>query len=129
MADIGLEQPGVANAVQFPGLSINGFANQPTPASSSSRSTPFEERTVQAALRPGHRHGALNQKFGGIQDAFVAVFPPPPVNGLGASAASSCSSRTAPASGDAELAKAAQALIGRAYQTPRAGRACSRATR
>jgi multidrug efflux pump subunit AcrB len=26
---------------------------------------------------------ALNAKFGSIQEAFVAVFPPPPVNGLG----------------------------------------------
>ena len=26
---------------------------------------------------------ALQQKFGAIDDAFVAVFPPPPVRGLG----------------------------------------------
>ena len=29
MADIGRKQPGVENAVQFPGLSINGFVNAP----------------------------------------------------------------------------------------------------
>ena len=28
--------------------------------------------------------GELNQQFGAIQDAFVAIFPPPPVQGLGA---------------------------------------------
>src|SRR6185369_8173119 len=27
--------------------------------------------------------GDLNQRFGSIQDAYVAIFPPPPVQGLG----------------------------------------------
>jgi hypothetical protein len=26
---------------------------------------------------------ALNQQYAKIQEAFIAVFPPPPVNGLG----------------------------------------------
>ena len=42
---------------------------------------PFDERTKEEyGLTLA---GVLNQKFSGLQDAFVAVFPPPPVMGLG----------------------------------------------
>ena len=32
---------------------------------------------------PAASSRTLNGKFGGIQEAFVAIFPPPPVQGLG----------------------------------------------
>ncbi len=83
MTEIGLQQPGVASAVQFPGLSINGFVNSPNAGIvffpyEAVRGTPH-----QGDLRSGDRRRAPNQKFAVIQDAFVAVFPPPPVSGLG----------------------------------------------
>jgi multidrug efflux pump len=43
---------------------------------------PFDERR-DPSLSAGAIAGALNQKFLSIQDAYIAIFPPPPVQGLG----------------------------------------------
>ena len=43
---------------------------------------PFDERK-SPELSGGAIAEQLNQKFAAIQDAFIAMFPPPPVQGLG----------------------------------------------
>jgi multidrug efflux pump len=68
------------SAVAFPGLSINGFTNSPTPASCSSRSS--RSTSARPELSAGAIAGA-EPAVRAIQDAFIAVFPPPPVQGLG----------------------------------------------
>jgi len=82
MGEIELKQPGVENAVAFPGLSINGFTNSSNSGIAFAVLKPFEERKTPQ-LSGGAIAGQLNQKFGAIQDAFIVMFPPPPVNGLG----------------------------------------------
>jgi multidrug efflux pump len=82
MGAIALKQPGVEHAVSFPGLSINGFTNSTNSGIVFVTLKPFEERR-SADLSAGAIAGALNQKFASIQDAYIAVFPPPPVMGLG----------------------------------------------
>ncbi|HEY3520183.1 MAG TPA: multidrug efflux RND transporter permease subunit [Rhodanobacteraceae bacterium] len=82
MSSIAMKQPGVLNAVAFPGLSINGFTNSSNAGIVFVTLKPFEERR-DASLSAGAIAGALNAKFGSIQDAYIAVFPPPPVMGLG----------------------------------------------
>jgi multidrug efflux pump len=82
MDDIAMNQPGVENAVSFPGLSINGFTNSSNAGIVFLPLKPFEQRTTPA-LSGSAIAGQINGKFGGIQDAFTAVFPPPPVQGLG----------------------------------------------
>lgn len=82
MGAIALKQPGVEHAVAFPGLSINGFTNSTNSGIVFVTLKPFEERR-SADLSAGAIAGALNQKFAAIQDAYIAVFPPPPVMGLG----------------------------------------------
>ncbi|WP_432468912.1 efflux RND transporter permease subunit [Agarivorans sp. Z349TD_8] len=82
MTDIVLAQPGVAHAVAFPGLSINGFTNSPNSAIVFTPLTDFSQRQ-DPSLSANAIAGALNQKFAGIQEAFIAIFPPPPVQGLG----------------------------------------------
>ncbi|MES2314230.1 MAG: efflux RND transporter permease subunit [Pseudomonadota bacterium] len=82
MGAIALKQPGVEHAVAFPGLSINGFTNSTNSGIVFVTLKPFEERR-SAELSAGAIAGALNQKFASIQDAYIAVFPPPPVMGLG----------------------------------------------
>ncbi len=117
MAEIGLKQPGISGAVQFPGLSINGFVNASNAGIIFFALSPFEERRSKELYGPAIA-GALNQKFGVIQDAFVAVFPPPPVMGLGTVGGFKMEVEDRAGLGEEELAKATQALVGRARQTP-----------
>ncbi|MGY3648758.1 multidrug efflux pump [Bradyrhizobium sp. LM4.3] len=82
MSDIALTQPGVESSVAFPGLSISGFTNSSNAGIVFSTLKPFEER--KGASLSGNAIAAdLNKKYAGIQEAFIAMFPPPPVNGLG----------------------------------------------
>lgn len=82
MQKIALEIPGVANAVAFPGLSVNGFTTSPNSAIVFTPLESFDKRTdpSQSAMAIAAQ---LNQKFMAIDEAFVAVFPPPPIQGLG----------------------------------------------
>ncbi len=82
MSDIALKEPGVANAVAFPGLSINGFVNASNAGIVFVTLKPEEERKGKN-LSAGAIVQSLNMKYAGIQEAFVAIFPPPPVQGLG----------------------------------------------
>jgi len=117
MADIGRKQPGVENAVQFPGLSINGFVNAPNAGIVFFTLKPFDQRHGKGEYGLNIA-GALNAKFSGIQDAFVAVFPPPPVNGLGTVGGFKLELEDRAGLGEEALNDATQALLGRAYQTP-----------
>ena len=82
MSEIALKHPGVANAVAFPGLSINGFTNSPNSGIVFATLKDFEERK-SPELSGQAIAQQLQQQFGAIQDAFIAIFPPPPVQGLG----------------------------------------------
>jgi hydrophobe/amphiphile efflux-1 (HAE1) family protein len=117
MADIGRRQPGVESAVQFPGLSINGFVNAPNAGIVFFTLKPFDERHGKDEYGLNIA-GALNGKFSGIQDAFVAVFPPPPVNGLGQVGGFKLELEDRAGLGETALNDATQALLGKAYQTP-----------
>ncbi len=79
---IALAQPGVESVVAFPGISINGFVNSPNTAVLFTMLDPFEQRQ-DPSLAAGAIAGALNGRFQGIDEGVVAVFPPPPVPGLG----------------------------------------------
>ena len=82
MSDIALKQDGVESAIAFPGLSINGFTNSPNAGIVFVTLKPFDQRK-DASQSAGAIAGALNGKYGAIQDAYMAIFPPPPVQGLG----------------------------------------------
>ncbi|MEH6358158.1 MAG: multidrug efflux RND transporter permease subunit [Pseudomonadales bacterium] len=82
MSRIALEHPGVESAVAFPGLNINGFTNSPSSGVVFVTLKPFSERTTDE-LSGNAIAGSLNGKFSTIQEAFVVIFPPPPVSGIG----------------------------------------------
>src|SRR5947208_7101420 len=82
MSSIALKEPGVASAVAFPGLSVNGFVNASNAGIVFVTLKPEDERKGKN-LSAGAIVQSLNMKYGGIQEAFVAIFPPPPVQGLG----------------------------------------------
>ncbi len=82
MSAIALAEPGVLSAVAFPGLSINGFINSPSAGIVFVTLKPFDQRTASdlSGLAIAQK---LQQKYAAIQNAMIAIFPPPPVQGLG----------------------------------------------
>src|SRR5476651_1932306 len=82
MSDIIDKEPGVEGAVAFPGLSINGFVHSPNAGIAFAKLKDFNLRTSKD-LSGGAIAQKLNQKFGAIKGAYIAIFPPPPVLGLG----------------------------------------------
>ncbi|CAB3757811.1 efflux RND transporter permease subunit [Paraburkholderia humisilvae] len=119
MAEITLKQPGVESAVEYPGMSVNGFMN------SSSAGVLF---VVLKPSKTRHRGetaneivAALNTKFGAIKDAQIAVFPPPPVLGLGALGGFKLQIEDRGALGYEALNGATQAFLKKAAQAPELG--------
>ncbi|MDR5762596.1 efflux RND transporter permease subunit [Caballeronia sp. LZ035] len=121
MSAIALKQPGVESAVEFPGLSVNGFTNSSSAGIVFVTLKPFKDRVHDKALSANAIAGALNQKYAGIKDSFIAVFPPPPVLGLGTLGGFKMQLEDRGALGYAALADATQAFIKRASQTPELG--------
>jgi len=81
MSQIALKDPAVDGAVAFPGLSINGFINSPSAGIVFETLKPFDQRgPADSGMAVAQR---LQAKFAGIPDAVIAIFPPPPVQGLG----------------------------------------------
>jgi multidrug efflux pump len=60
----------------------------------------------------------LNKRLGAIEDAFIAVFPPPPVEGLGAIGGFKLEIEDRAGLGDEALYQAVQAVQMKAWQTP-----------
>jgi multidrug efflux pump len=82
MSDIAMKEPGVDHAVSFPGLSINGFINSASSGIVFVTLKPFEERR-SADLSGVAISQKLQTKYAAVKDAYIAIFPPPPVQGMG----------------------------------------------
>lgn len=117
MSDIVLDHPGVLHSVAFPGLSINGFTNSPNAGVVFVSLDSFENRTTPE-LSANAIAGQLNAKFAGIEDAFIAIFPPPPVQGLGTIGGFRLQIQDKAQLGYEALYKATQAVQYKAWQTP-----------
>jgi multidrug efflux pump len=117
MGEIALAQPGVESAIAFPGLSINGFTNSSNSGIVFVTLKPFSERTTKE-LSGTAIAGQLNQQFGAIQDAFIAMFPPPPVNGLGTTGGFKLQLQDRGGLGTDALNQATQAFLAQARQAP-----------
>jgi multidrug efflux pump len=117
MTDIALKHGGVASAVEFPGLSINGFTNSPNSGILFVTLKPFEERTTKELSGPAIA-ADLQRQFASIQAAYIAIFPPPPVQGLGTIGGFKLYIEDRGDNGLDALYSASQGLIGKAYQTP-----------
>ena len=117
MTAIALEHPAVSHAVQFTGLSVNGFVNAPNQGLVFFPLKPFEERE-EPELRGQAVAQALNVRFASIQEAFVAVFPPPAIQGLGSTGGFKMQVQDRGAVGARQLFQASQALVAQANQQP-----------
>jgi multidrug efflux pump len=117
MSRIAAEHPGVANSISFPGLSINGFTNSPSAGIVFVGLDDFDKRT-SPELSGNAIAAALNQKFAGIQDAFIAIFPPPPVQGLGTIGGFRLQIQDRANLGYEELAAVTMQVMQKAWATP-----------
>jgi len=117
MSDTALKEPGVESAVAFPGLSINGFINSPSAGIVFVTLKPFSERT-SSDLSGMAIAQKLQGKFGAIQDAMIAIFPPPPVMGLGTIGGFKLQVEDRTDLGDAALDKAMKDVQAKARANP-----------
>ena len=117
MEKIALQVPGVANTVSFPGLSVNGFTNSPNSGIMFTPLAPFEERQ-DPSMSAMAIAAQLNQRFATIDEAFVAVFPPPPIQGLGTTGGFKLQIEDRANKGFEALFNSLQATIAKAQQDP-----------
>src|SRR5690606_17482391 len=118
MSEIGLETPGVAHSVAFPGLSINGFVNSPNTGIAF-----FSLKDFDDPDRIEHRSAwevlaELNARFAEIQDAYIAVCPPPAVEGLGSIGGFKLQVEDRAGVGYEALYAETQSIVAQAYETP-----------
>jgi multidrug efflux pump len=117
MSDIALQEPGVQSAVAFPGLSINGFINSPSAGIVFVTLKPFDERN-SADLSGMAIAQKLQAKYNAIGNAMIAIFPPPPVNGLGTIGGFKLQVEDRTDQGDAALDRAMQTIQQKAQKDP-----------
>jgi len=117
MGDIVKKNPNVEDAIAFPGLSINGFTNSSNSGVVFVTLKPFDQRK-RVDQSGGAVAGQLNQQFAGIQDAFIVMFPPPPVAGLGTTGGFKMQIEDRASLGYDEMDKAVKAFMGKASQAP-----------
>ncbi len=117
MEKIALQVPGVAHTVAFPGLSVNGFTNSPNSAIVFTPLKAFKERQ-DPSMSAMAIAGQLNQRFAAIDEAFVAVFPPPPIQGLGTTGGFKLQIEDRGNKGYEALFNSLQAVIGKARKDP-----------
>jgi hydrophobe/amphiphile efflux-1 (HAE1) family protein len=117
MSTTALATPGVESVPAFPGLSINGFTNATNAGVAFTPLKPFEQR--RAADRSASAIAAtLRAQYSKIQDAYIAVFPPPPVQGLGTIGGFKLQVEDRGNLGPDELYRQTQNLIAKARQRP-----------
>lgn len=117
MSDIAIKEPGIQNAIGFPGLSINGFAISSSAGILFLPLDSFEERR-SPELSAFSIAGKLNQKFAAIPDAFIGIFPPPAVRGIGTVGGMKLEIQDRGAKGYDALNKVTQDVLAKSYQTP-----------
>jgi multidrug efflux pump len=120
MTDIALSRPGVQSAVAFPGLSVNGFTNSSSAGILFVTLNPFDERK-DPSLSANAIAADLQQRYAGLKEAAIAVFPPPPVMGLGTLGGFKMQLEDRGALGYEALNEATMAFVRKAAETPELG--------
>ena len=120
MTDIALARPGVQSAVAFPGLSVNGFTNSSSAGIVFVTLKPFSERK-DPSLSAAAIAGDLQKRYAGLKEAFVAIFPPPPVMGLGTLGGFKMQIEDRGALGYEALNAAVGSFLKKAMETPELG--------
>src|ERR1700730_4929894 len=117
MTSTALATPGVESVPAFPGLSINGFTNATNAGIAFTPLKSFDERR-DPAQSAGAIAASLTAKYSQIEDAYIAVFPPPPVQGLGTIGGFKLEIEDRGNLGAEELYRQTQNLLAKARQRP-----------
>src|SRR4029077_6153378 len=117
IAEIALKPPGISHAVEFAGMSVNGFTQSSSAALIFFPLDDFSLRSSRALSGPAIA-AALNAKMASIQDAFVLVVTPPPVIGLGTLGGFKLQVEDRTAAGPEALFSALSEALGKANQNP-----------
>jgi len=124
MSEIAMATPGVSGAVGFPGLSINGFANSSSAGIVFVTLDDFDKRK-SPNLSGFAISETLQKQYFGIPEAFIAIFPPPPVRGLGTVGGFKLQIEDRTDQGDQALSNALGQVLAKANQSPEISRAFS----
>ncbi len=117
VAEIGLKELGVAGALQFAGMSPNNYATATNYGLVFFPLAPFDERR-DSSLAANALAAKLNAKLSGIQEAYVGVFPPPPVQGLGSMGGFKLNVEDRGSQGSEALYHAVQDVLAKAAMNP-----------
>jgi hydrophobe/amphiphile efflux-1 (HAE1) family protein len=117
VAEIGLAEPGVEGALQFAGMSPNNYNTSTNSGIVFFALKPFKDREDPAQAANAIA-GTLNAKLAGIQEAYIGVFPPPPVQGLGSMGGFKLNVQDRGNHGAEALYKATQEVLAKAAQDP-----------
>jgi hydrophobe/amphiphile efflux-1 (HAE1) family protein len=117
-ADIALKVPGVVHAINIVGFSGASFTNAPNAGAMFLVLDTAERRAKDSRQSATAIQGALFQKFAAIQEAFMIVVQPPPVNGIGNAGGFRMMIEDRDGRGPQALQGAVYAMMGRAAQTP-----------
>lgn len=116
-AELALQQPGVTDIVQFPGLNVVSFSNAPNVGAFFIGLDDFSRRTTPDKYGLAIAAG-IQQKVNSIEEAYVAIFPPPPVQGIGSLGGFKMQLEDRANLGLDEMNAAAQAVLAQMYKTP-----------
>jgi multidrug efflux pump len=109
--------PGVAHAVGIAGFSGATRANSSNAGAIFATLQPFEERAAHGPSAPEIIQN-LRQRLSGIQEARLAVFPPPPVQGLGTAGGFKLAVQDRSGAGLVALQEATEAFVAAGNQQP-----------
>jgi hydrophobe/amphiphile efflux-1 (HAE1) family protein len=116
--ELALETPGVTDAINIVGFSGATFTNAPNAGAIFVILDSFDKRARNPAQSAAGIQGALFGKYAAIQDAFIIVVQPPPVQGIGNAGGFRMMVEDRSGRGPQALQEAVGAMMGRAAQTP-----------
>jgi hydrophobe/amphiphile efflux-1 (HAE1) family protein len=125
VADLALQVPGVAHAVNIVGFSGATFTTAPNSGAIFTVLDPFEERAKDPVKSVEAIQAALTAKLSSIQEGMVFVVRPPPVRGIGTAGGFRMMIEDRGGAGSQELQRAVFAMMGKAAQTPEVSRVFS----
>jgi hydrophobe/amphiphile efflux-1 (HAE1) family protein len=118
IADIALKVPGVTAGVNIVGFSGASFSVAPNAGAFFAVLEPFDQRVGDPRKGANAIQAALTQQLASIQEAFVVVVAPPPVQGIGNAGGFRMMIEDRAGRGPDALQGTIYAMMGRASQTP-----------